>query len=183
MTEQRMLITKLVRRPDGKADLFGRGHRYKDLTLFDVTDLADVGLNFEDLPVGIEMPCRFWAVYEESEKLNQAGNPYKDIVALQPVDRLDTPSSPDTDDLLQELREIKALLRILVEDKAPAVLLALKYGDGDLLDQDNRHEVAAFNTYRDRTGHVPASRQDLRDWWREHGQNGNGSARPRQKGK
>ena len=42
---ERILITKLVRNGD-RADLFGRGHRWKDLTLFDLSDLADVGDGF-----------------------------------------------------------------------------------------------------------------------------------------
>ena len=81
---ERLLITKLIRTTEGRADLFGRGHKYKDLTLFDISDLADVGIDFEGLPAGQEVACRFWAHYELSDKLNQAGNPYKNVIALEP---------------------------------------------------------------------------------------------------
>jgi len=81
--EQRMLITKLVRTDETKADLYGRGHRFKDLTLFDLSELGAVGIDFAPLPQGQEHPCRFFAVYRESGKRNKAGNPYKDVVRLE----------------------------------------------------------------------------------------------------
>lgn len=111
---ERMLITKLVRDGD-KADLFGRGHQYKDLTLFDLSDLADVGVDYASLPNGEEVPCRFWAVYEMSEKLNKAGNPYKDVIALEAIDSPATATSTDTSALLSEARAIRALLQVIVE--------------------------------------------------------------------
>ena len=110
MTE-RMLITKIVRTSNGHADLYARGHRYPDLKLFDLSDLADVGIDFESLPVGQEKPCRFYAHYEFSKKLNQDGNPYKDVVMLEPIDRPATAASTDTSALLAELREITGEMR------------------------------------------------------------------------
>ena len=111
---ERLLITKLIR--DGeKAELYGRGHQYKDLTLFDLSDLADVGIDYANLPNGEETPCRFWAVWEPSEKLNKAGNPYKDIVALEAIDGPATATSTDTSALLDELRAIRGLLHLVVE--------------------------------------------------------------------
>jgi hypothetical protein len=109
MTE-RMLITKLVRTGE-RADLYAHGHRYKDLTLFDLSDLADVGIDYNALETGVETPCRFWAIYEESDKLNKANNPYKDIVALEPIDKPATSTSTDTSAIVGELRAIKALLQ------------------------------------------------------------------------
>ena len=80
--QHRMLITKLKR--DGTAaDLYGRGHKYVDLKLFDLTDLGTVGVDFNALPEGQEVPCRFFAVWANSEKMNTAGNPYKDILWLE----------------------------------------------------------------------------------------------------
>jgi len=113
MTE-RMLITKLIRIDETRADLYARGHQYKDLTLFDLSDLALAGINYDSLPIGKETPCRFWAHYELSDKLNQAGNPYKDIITLEPVDMPATATSVDTSALLGELRAIKALLAHLI---------------------------------------------------------------------
>jgi len=115
MEDNTMLITKLVLRPDNHVDLYGRGHKYKDLTLFDATDLADVGIDVSDLQPGVETPCRFIAEYELSDKLNQSGNPYKDVVALRPVGggsvRQSAPASaPAGDAILAELRAIRAEL-------------------------------------------------------------------------
>jgi len=119
MTE-RILITKLVRTPEGRADLYGRGHQYKDLTLFDLSDLVDAGIiEFESLPVGKEVPCRFWALYELSEKLNKRGNPYKDVIALEPVNRPATTTSVDNSSILQELRAIRILLEQLAGSPPP----------------------------------------------------------------
>jgi len=116
MTEEnRMLITKLVLRPDNRVDLFGRGHKYKDMTVFDASDLLDVGIDITQLQPGIETPCRFRAVYELSDKLNKSGNPYKDVVCLEPVSNGNghkpAPSASVADEaILQELRAIRAEL-------------------------------------------------------------------------
>jgi len=123
---EKMLITKLVRTGD-RADLYGRGHRYKDMTLFDLSDLADVGIDYASLQDGIETPCRFWALYELGEKNNGAGNPYKNITALEPIAPPAAPASPqDPAPILaalaaitDELRAIKALL-IRLTHPAPA---------------------------------------------------------------
>ena len=116
---ERMMVTKLKITADGRAELIGRGHRYKDFILFDVSDLADVGIDFKSLPAGKEIPCRFWVHYELSEKLNKAGNPYKDVVALEAIDRPATSTSTDTSALLQELRAIRQLLEQLLPHTPP----------------------------------------------------------------
>jgi len=110
---ERMLITKLVRTEQTRADLYAKGHQYKDLTLFDLSDLLTVGIEPGDLEVGTETPCRFWAIYELSEKLNKAGNPYKDVIALERVDAPATATSTDTSAQLAELREIRKLLHAI----------------------------------------------------------------------
>ena len=81
--QKRMLITKIKRTDETQADLYGRGHRYPDTRLFDLSDLATVGIEFTDLPIGQEIPCRFFAVYTESDKKNKAGNSYKDVCWLE----------------------------------------------------------------------------------------------------
>ena len=120
---ERMLITKLVRKGD-RADLYAKGHQYKDLTLFTLSDLVDVGIDYETLQEGVETPCRFWAYYELSDKLNQNNNPYKDIVMLEPVDNPATTTSTDTTAIVTELRAIRTLLEILVDGSqaAPPVI-------------------------------------------------------------
>ena len=81
--ESRMLVTKIKRLDQTKVDLYGRGHKWPDLKLFDLGELAAVGLDPATVPLGQEVPCRFFAVYTLCEKLNQAGNPYKDIARLE----------------------------------------------------------------------------------------------------
>lgn len=170
MTE-RLLITKLVRTPENHADLYGRGHRFKDLTLFDLSDLAEAGVDYEALEVGQETPCRFWAIYELSDKLNSKGNPYKDVVALEPVDLPATSTSVDNSAILEELRAIRRLLErvtgqivagappndgdgesrppsdIMQRARAYVVTLEGQYKDltlGDLADDPTAHGFLAY---------------------------------------
>lgn len=117
---QKMLITKVVRRGD-RADLaqspnaspnrtvgevsgVASGHRYKDLTLFDLSDLALVSIDYDDLAEGVETACRFWAHYALSDKLNGNGNPYKDVAGLEPF-ATQTPE-PDQDTLIAILARL-----------------------------------------------------------------------------
>lgn len=124
---ERILITKIVRTGATTADLVGQRHQYADLHLFDLASLADVGIKFEDLVIGAEMPVRFWAHYELSAKLNKAGNPYRDVVMLESIDHPATATSTDTTPLLAELRAIRALLEVLASaatgDQLPLSLL------------------------------------------------------------
>lgn len=153
MTEK-MLITKLVRNGD-RADLYGKGHRYRDMILFDLSDLADVGIDYASLQDGIETPCRFWALYELGEKVNGAGNPYKDIVGLEPAASAQDPTPPphplDPAPILDalatltgEVRAIKALLIRVAhpapgEDQPPdAGNLAAAFFGGAVADADGR---------------------------------------------
>jgi hypothetical protein len=81
----RILITKLVRTSETQADLYGQRHRYPDLKLFDLSELAVVGIDFANLPTGQPVPCRFFAVYEESKrKQKSTGTPYRDVLWLEP---------------------------------------------------------------------------------------------------
>lgn len=119
MTE-RMLITKLIRTEDDRADLFGKDRIYKDFTLFSLSDLFDVGIDYINLEIGAETPCRFWCIYQLSEKLNKAGNPYKDVIALEPIDKPATTTSTDTSAIVAELRAIRALLSRLLDTAGPS---------------------------------------------------------------
>ena len=83
---ERMHITKLVRTEPVRADLYAKGHQWPDLKLFELSDLLEVGIDPGGLEIGEEVPCRFWAHYALSDKRNRAGNPYKDVLALEPVD-------------------------------------------------------------------------------------------------
>lgn len=171
---ERMLITKVVRTNGTRADLYARGHQYKDLTLFDLSDLIEVGIDPNTLEVGAEVPCRFWAHYTLSDKLNKAGNPYKDVVALELMDKPATSTSTDSSALLAELRAIRGLLRVLVDaqglqaptgDGDPSELDRAfpRYGDGSTLG-DNQAEREAYDAHLEAEGQPPADVAALRAW-------------------
>jgi len=148
---ERMLITKLVRKGD-RAELYAKGHQYKDLTLFTLSDLVDVGIDYEGLQEGVDTPCRFWAHYELSSKLNQHNNPYKDIVMLEPVDSPATTTSTDNSAIVAELRAIRALLEIVATDLAddPRKVANLQLGADDenadwIADPETRAEEQAIH--------------------------------------
>lgn len=191
---ERILIVKVVRTTATQADLYGARHKYKDLTLFNVAELATVGIDPAGLAIGEETPARFWAIYELSDKLNKAGRPYKDILALEPMDTPATSTSAAVGDpaILAELRAIRALLAVLVEAQGLA-LPALeeqdpdpgengdgpagnedpgelarafpRYGDGQPV-SDNPAEIAAYNAHLEQVGQPPASLGALRAWAR-----------------
>jgi hypothetical protein len=181
---ERMLITKLVRTEQARADLYAKGHQWPDLKLFDVSDLLDVGIDPNDLQIGQEVPCRFWAIYELSEKLNKAGNPYKDVIALEPMDGPATATSTDTSALLAELRAIRQLLEAIATSQGLGVTAAPapsnppeesggepraldehfpRYGDGTAV-SDNPHEQEAYDDYLKAKGRAPADVSALRQW-------------------
>ena len=181
---ERMLITKLVRTEQARADLYAKGHQWPDLKLFDVSDLLDVGIDPNGLQIGQEVPCRFWAIYELSEKLNKAGNPYKDVIALEPMDGPATATSTDTSALLAELRAIRQLLETIAASQGLGVTAAPtpslppgetgdmpsvldghfpRYGDGTIV-SDNPHEQEAYDDYLNAKGQVPADVSALRQW-------------------
>lgn len=177
---ERMLITKLVRKGD-RAELYAKGHQYKDLTLFTLSDLVDVGIDYEGLQEGVDTPCRFWAHYELSSKLNQHNNPYKDIVMLEPVDSPATTTSTDNSAIVAELRAIRALLEIVATDLAddPRKVANLQLGADDenadwIADPETRaeeqaihDELEAMNQAREngKTGDgIPMGSEELVDW-------------------
>jgi len=82
-SEHRLTITKIVRTSPTTVDLYAKGHRYRDTQLFDAGDLLAVGIDPRELPEGVEVPTRFYAVVTTSEKLNAKGNPYLDVTRLE----------------------------------------------------------------------------------------------------
>ena len=117
---EKMLITKIKRTDQTRADLFGKGHKWPDMKLFDLSELLAVGITPDDLPVGVEKPCRFLAHYTLSDKLNEAGNPYKDVSHLEAADNGNgTTAPPPMNDamlaaILAELEKQTKLLKALV---------------------------------------------------------------------
>ena len=81
--------------------------RHPVLRLFDLSALATVGID-PNLPE--PSYTRYWAHYQESEKKNAAGNPYKDVLYLERLDTPATSTSADNSALLDELRAIRAEL-------------------------------------------------------------------------
>ncbi|MGD9047076.1 MAG: hypothetical protein PVF77_03415 [Anaerolineae bacterium] len=181
---ERMLITKLVRTERMRADLYAKGHQWPDLKLFDLSELIEVGLDPNGLPIGQEVPCRFWAIYELSDKLNKAGNPYKDVIALERIDGPATTTSTDTSALLIELRAIRELLERLAQAQGlqiPAAFTTpdsaersaessgtldghlLRYGDGSTVGE-NFHEREAYDDYLLVEGRAPGNVAVLRQW-------------------
>jgi hypothetical protein len=192
---ERMLITKVKRTDATQADLYAKGHRFPDLKLFDLGELGAVGIDFEALPIGQETPARFWAYYELSAKTNKAGNPYKDVLTLEPIDRPASAMSTDNTAILSELRRIAALLEALTTaqgleipevatdaggdgdgegNQEPGALDAAfpRYGDGTTPDTDNVAEVGAFQEYLVEMGRAPASVDGLRTWYAARQKNG-----------
>ena len=118
---EKMLITKIKRTDETRADLYGKGHKWPDLKLFDIGELLAVGITPDELPIGVEKPCRFLAHFTLSDKLNEAGNPYRDISHLEPVDNGagNADPAPMNDAMLaailKELRAQTALLQVLAQ--------------------------------------------------------------------
>ena len=173
---QKVLITKIVRRayradltqspnacPNrslGEVSGVAKGHRYKDLILFDLSDLALVGIDYNVLAEGVETPCRFWAHYTLSDKLN--GNPYKDVAGLEPFVAPAGESDHDTlTAILTELRAIRALLAVHVG--AEPQQMERRYTNGSPV-AANPAEEQAFDAFLEAEGGPPSSVAALRQW-------------------
>ena len=190
---ERLLIVKVKRTSQTQAELYGARHKYADLRLFDLAELVAVGLDPAELVIGAEVPARFWAVYEMSDKTNKAGNPYKDVIALEPMAGPATATSAAVGDaeVLAELRAIRALLQAIAEAQGltvpahqeqepsdengqpePAESLAAlfpKFGDGGQVPE------AALDYYQAHVkaeGREPANLDALRAWAKAQRQNG-----------
>lgn len=177
---ERILITKIVRRGD-RADLYARGHQYPDLRLFDLSDLAEVGVDYANLAEGAETPARFWAAYELSDKRNKAGNPYKDIVALEPIGAPATTTSADNSAILAELRAMRALLQAWLEAQGVTVATPTepdpepelegldavfpRFGDGSAVPDA---ALDYYHAHVKATGKAPGTLEDLRAWVRQN---------------
>ena len=125
MTERiRINRIELGATQSGKAvtHLFAPGAQFAEypvLTLFDPSLLISVGIDPNTLTEGKPIHVSLWAHYELSEKLNQRGNPYKNIVSLERIDAPATTTSTDNTAVLAELRAIKALLLELAAGSQP----------------------------------------------------------------
>ncbi len=88
------------------AHLFANGRQmYPELVLFELSDLMTVGIDPGNL-TGTREACRFWAHYSISDKTTSEGNPYRDILHLEPIDAPASTTSTDTSAMLDVLREM-----------------------------------------------------------------------------
>lgn len=186
------MINRVKRTSATTADLFAGRHRFKDLTLFDLAELAAVGIDPAALAIGEEAPARFYALWQYSAKLTSRGTPYKDVVALEPLGSPATVASTDNSAILAELRAIRALLAAWVEAQGLALPVVdvdedpdegapsapppgepppggelqrafPRYGDGAPV-SDNEAELAAFREHVDQVGAAPENLEALRAW-------------------
>lgn len=114
---ERMLIKEICtgKTKAGKAvgHLFANGRQmYPELVLFDLSDLQTVGIEPDTLTDSRE-PCRFWAHYSISDKTTSEGNPYRDILHLEPIDAPASTTSTDTSAMLDVLREMVDQLTVI----------------------------------------------------------------------
>ena len=185
---ERMLVTKIVRKDNTRADLYAPRRKWADLTLFEIGMLQLVGIDIDKLVVGVETPCLFYALWENSEKLNANGVPYKDVVGVEPYDG----TVDATEDMATSLQRVAAALDTL--NSLMALLLAnqgieapaqptpqpppqpaeLVYNDGSLV-AENDTEKAAFRLYvQAHEGDVPENVDSLRTWFAAHQAEGTG---------
>ena len=185
-TLNKMLITSITRTAEGRIDMTGRGHQYRDLILFDAIYLQDIGIDPNTLPVGVPTPCAFWAIYTISEKLNKAGNPYRDVKYLEPYANgataeekraatdLDAPLDlSETNHLLAEIRDLLLALLATVTphtpsepEPAPEPEPEPQHAYPDGLGITSYVESEAFRAYVAANGTTPNDRGTLRDWVR-----------------
>lgn len=91
--EKKLLITKIERGETEEGskpviELYEANPRLKwpTLRLFDLSALFEVGIDPNDLALGEERVVRFYAFYVESDRTNQAGNPYRDVTRLEAIE-------------------------------------------------------------------------------------------------
>lgn len=125
MTERvRITRARAAKARSGKdvVELFSHDTRleYPALYLFDFSLLPNVGIQPDELTAD-PVHCNFWGLYVLSNKLNTHGNPYKNVIALEPIDAPATSTSTDTSAIVAELRAIKALLLQMVTEQAPGL--------------------------------------------------------------
>jgi hypothetical protein len=133
MSENRYLITRIKKRNTlaGKpiVDLYAGGKdsrlRFPVLTLFDLSELAVVGIDPNDLD-GQEVACRFWAYYTVGTKLNKDGNPYRDIDHLEAISAPTSGESANVEALYDELYAVKEELNALRAELAAVYTLLVE---------------------------------------------------------
>lgn len=144
MSERELIIkTRMGKTKKGEpqAELFGNNlaFSYPVLYLRNLSLLTEVSIDPDALTAD-PIHMRYWAHYELSERVNTKGNPYRDILYLEPINTPATSTSTDTSALLQELRAIRQLLERLLATggqppatPAPVPLPALTNNEHDII--------------------------------------------------
>lgn len=166
-------IDRLVLRPDGKTvELYSGPLRGHVLKLFNAAELVTVGINPADLTPGQVTPCLFLAHWQASEKLNQRGNPHRDLTRLESLLPTTPPAASDheTAALLRQviagLAELRQMMIQAGQTPPAESIFDYFYKDGDMATIPE--EKAAFNDHRRaNNGECPDSRAYLRQWVRE----------------
>ena len=118
MKSEQITRIELSKTQSGKPviNLYGQPQlKYPVLQLFDLSMLQDACIDPNQLEPETAVYARFTAYYEESDKLNQKGNPYKDIVRLETSSHQPPATSSQTDSLLADiLLELKAIRAIIL---------------------------------------------------------------------
>lgn len=112
--------TRLSRTQTGRevAELFSADTRLKfpELTLFDLSMLEMIDISPDELrAAGSDgIIRRYTAEFTESEKTNSRGRPYRDVVALHPINGTGSPvpaaQTIAADELIAEIRELRAAI-------------------------------------------------------------------------
>lgn len=160
-------IDRLILRPDGKTvELYSGPLRGHVLKLFNAAELVTVGINPTDLTPGQVTPCLFLAHWQASEKLNQRGNPHRDVIRLE---SLTPPAASDSEtaallrQVIAGLAELRQMMIATGQTPPAESVFDYFYESGDMATIPE--EKTAFNDFRRANDEkVPASRDALREW-------------------
>jgi hypothetical protein len=113
---------RLAKTQQGKPviNLYHGALKFPALQLFQFHQLLTAGIDPNELEPGKDVITNFLAHWQEGEKINGTGNPYKDVTHLE---ALTPPATTDTavfESLTNDLAEIKAMLRYLVQHSQAA---------------------------------------------------------------
>lgn len=162
-------IDRLVIRPEKNiVELYTGKLQYHILKLFNPYELLTVGINPDEIEPGFKTPCLFLAHWQETGKLNSKQNPIRDVVSLESIippaaAGLDINAQQMLEKIARDLMQIKTVLMITQPDAAALVFCV--YADGS--EAEAAEEIAAFQAHIHATKKPPATRDSLRQWWKE----------------
>ena len=150
--QYRALVTQ-IKRDDGVVRLWFRGCKYESAKIFEISDLAVVGIDYRNLQDGVETPVRFFAIYVLSEKHNKNDNPYKDVVWLESADGYDVRTDP-----LGNVLEVRSALGHDVTSEGASMLVESSHDEmarDDVVSDPASEEPSPLDEYFPRDDHEP----------------------------